>query len=134
MEIMSSVYSYVVDYFVEDAYLMALQGVGLLLLFLAVWGTIAYSRQRNYKDFKMSAISESLFLDRVKGLAEIFRIALLFCLLGFFLVTCSIAAIYCSYDRVNFNIDVGEVLLTLVTMGIFYAFALFAIQLAGFVK
>ncbi len=128
MDILNSVYEYIIDYFLEDAYLLALQGVGLLLLFLAVWGTIAYFRQRNYQDYKKSLLTEDLFIARVKRMTEIFRVALLFCMLGVFLVVCSTTAIYCSNENISFDVSLTEILSSVGAYIIFYAYVLIALD------
>ncbi|HAR79996.1 MAG TPA: hypothetical protein DCR21_04115 [Succinivibrionaceae bacterium] len=131
MEILSSIYDYVLDYFLEDAYLMGLQGVGLLLLFLAIWATLAYYRSQEYLYFKNYMVNETDFIGHLRRMDEAFRIAMLFCLLGVFLITCSIALIFSYQSSVVFKLDVTELIASVFIYAMCYLVAVFGIQLAN---
>ena len=126
MEILSSIFDYVVDGLVEDAYTNGLWGVGLSLMLIAVIGTAYHFHLKDCCALKEHRLSEALFTARKKRYAKVLRIATPVFLYSVFLMISSVLTYY-SHDDMNFTLYFGDALLTLVTFAVSYAMVMFAV-------
>lgn len=132
MEILSSIYDYVVDGLVEDAYTNGLLGVCFFLVLIAAFGTAYHFHLNDCCALKEHRLSEARFTARKKRYAKVLRIATLFFVLSAFLMISSVLAYY-SHDDMNFTLYFGDALLTVVTFAVFYAMVMCAVLLFVYV-